>query len=287
MTDNTKAMTYLVTGAGRGIGRGLVRHLLAKGNKVFLTDTNETELQNTLKLASTTSWIKTSTSSSSFIRGKVVDLSQRDQIRNLVSEVAEFDGGRLDCLVNNAFATPHTWSNGRRMEDHDDEDTIMQEWDKKVSVGLTAPFMLSRLCVPLLIKAKERSGQPGCIVNISSTRALQAEDDHEAYSACKAGLLGLTRSSAISLGHRHNIRVNAILPGWISVDAENLAGDEAGMKWEEGMSESDHAFHPAGRVGKVEDIAKALDFLVDSPFFTGQDIVIDGGVTKKMVYPEE
>lgn len=280
-------MSYLVTGAGRGIGRGLVRHLLSKGNKVFLTDANETELRHTLKLAQT-QWANhtSSATASSFVRGKVVDLSKRNQIRELLAEVADFDGGRLDCLVNNAFATPHIWSDGKKMEDQDEQDSIMQEWDLKLAVGLTAPFMLSRLCVPLLVKAKERSGQPGCIVNISSTRALQSEDDHEAYSACKAGLLGLTRSSAISLGHRHQIRVNAILPGWISVDAENLQADEAGTKWEEGMSEADHTFHPAGRVGKVEDIAKALDFLVQSPFVTGQDIVIDGGVTKKMVYPE-
>ena len=137
-----------------------------------------------------------------------------------------------------------------------------------------------------MLKRKDGEQNAGCIINISSTRAKQAEDNHEAYSAAKGGLLGLTQSMSISLGHRHNIRVNAIIPGWINVENENKAADEASAKWEDGMTEQDHSYHPAGRVGKVEDIYKAVQFLVESDFVTGEEIVVDGGVTRKMYYPE-
>jgi NAD(P)-dependent dehydrogenase (short-subunit alcohol dehydrogenase family) len=91
---------------------------------------------------------------------------------------------------------------------------------------------------------------------------------------------------AVSLGHKHQIRVNAVSPGWISVDNENAEADENGTKWEDGMTEGDHKWHPAGRVGKVEDIYQSVKFLAESDFVTGQEVVVDGGVTKKMVYPE-
>ncbi|KAH0275271.1 NAD(P)-binding protein, partial [Aureobasidium melanogenum] len=216
---------------------------------------------------------------------KVVDLSNRDEIKTVVREVNEFFDGNLHALINNAFATPHTWKDGKGMEDDLSTDEIMDQWDLKIAVGLTAPFLLSRLCVPML-KGKDDKSTAGCIINISSTRAKQAEDNHEAYSAAKGGVLGLTQASAISLGHRHNIRVNAIIPGWINVENENKAADEASTKWEDGMTEQDHSWHPAGRVGKVEDIYKAVKFLVESDFVTGEEIVVDGGVTRKMYYPE-
>lgn len=160
---------------------------------------------------------------------------------------------------------------------------IMTEWDHNLAVGLTAPFILSRLCIPLLTSPPS---QPGCIIHISSTRAHQSEANHEAYSAIKAGLIGLTQSMSVSLGSKYKIRVNAISPGWIHVDDECGAGDEEGRRWEDGLTERDHEWHSVGRVGKVEDIGKAVEFLVTSEFVTGTEIVVDGGVSRKMVYPE-
>ena len=165
-------------------------------------------------------------------------------------------------------------------------DDIETEWDLKIAIGLTAPFILSRLCVPLLVAGSSTSGSPGTIINISSTRAYQAEADHEAYSTAKAGILGLTQSMSISLGHRHKIRVNAIIPGWIHVENESKAADEKGTAWEEGLSKDDIEWHPAGRVGKSEDIVRAAEYLIESGFVTGQEVVVDGGVGRKMVYPE-
>ena len=112
-----------------------------------------------------------------------------------------------------------------------------------------------------------------------------SEPNNEPYSASKGGLLGLTQSMAVSLAPQ-SVRVNAILPGWINVSNECKEADEKGQKWEEGLSKEDHEWHLTGRVGKVEDILRAVEYLADNEFVTGTEMVVDGGVTRKMVYPE-
>jgi NAD(P)-dependent dehydrogenase (short-subunit alcohol dehydrogenase family) len=103
-----------------------------------------------------------------------------------------------------------------------------------------------------------------------------SEPNTEAYSASKAGLLGLTNALSQSLAGK--VRVNAILPGWIDTSEDDGAD----------ITRKDHAFHPVGRVGKPEDVAEMCVFLAgpNAGFITGQEFVIDGGVTKKMIYPE-
>ena len=115
----------------------------------------------------------------------------------------------------------------------------------------------------------------GRIVNICSSRYLMSEAGTEAYSASKGGIYSLTHALAMSLAPMH-ITVNAVAPGWIHVD-EN-----------EELRPVDHEFHPSGRVGKPEDIARMVLFLCEpqNDFINGQTITIDGGVTKKMIYPE-
>ncbi|KAK6503878.1 hypothetical protein TWF481_008880 [Arthrobotrys musiformis] len=273
-------LNYLITGAARGIGRGLTRHILSQNHRVFLIDSNLPELTNT-----TAHLQKLGFSTPENFKTSHTDLSDRPAIASAVSSAADYFSGRVDVLINNAFPTPHIWSNSASMGSS--EVDIMAEWDRKVAVGLTAPFLLSRLCIPFLtFPVENRKASPGTIIHISSTRAHQSETNHEAYSAVKAGLIGLTQSMSVSLGETHKIRVNAISPGWIHVEDENEAGDAEGRKWENGLTEQDHQWHSAGRVGKVEDIAKAVEFLVTSDFVTGTEIVVDGGVSKKMVYPE-
>jgi NAD(P)-dependent dehydrogenase (short-subunit alcohol dehydrogenase family) len=102
-----------------------------------------------------------------------------------------------------------------------------------------------------------------------------SESNTEAYSASKAGLLGLTHALSVSLAGK--VRVNSILPGWIDTSGGTVT-----------LSEEDHAFHPAGRVGTPEDVAEMCVFLAGphAGFITGQELVVDGGVTKRMIYPE-
>lgn len=164
---------------------------------------------------------------------------------------------RIDALVNNAATSAP--GDPRMLE--------LSAWEHVLAVNLTAPFLLSRLLADKLIAAK------GSIVNIASTRALMSEPSTEAYSASKGGLLSLTHALAMSLSP---VRVNAVSPGWI----EHLAP--------EALSYADHAFHPAGRVGVSADVAEMVWYLVSDSagFITGQNFVVDGGVTKKMIYPE-
>jgi NAD(P)-dependent dehydrogenase (short-subunit alcohol dehydrogenase family) len=257
-------LNVLITGGARGIGRGLFRQFLSKGHRVIILDSNTEELEHVRSQAG--KWSSTQGN----WHALQCDLSKREQIKDAVRTVKDTFDGRLDVLINNAFPTTLQIAEDRTMEGEGDD--IEAEWDLKIAIGLTAPFILSRLCVPLL--------------NVSSTRAYQAESDHEAYSTAKAGILGLTQSMSISLGHRHHIRVNAIIPGWIHVENESKAADERGARWEEGLSKDDIEWHPAGRVGKSEDITRAAEYLIESGFVTGQEVVVDGGVGRKMVYPE-
>ena len=131
-------------------------------------------------------------------------------------------------------------------------------------VGVGAAYMLTKLLVPYLTA-------DASIVNISSTRASMSQPDTESYSAAKGGISALTHALAVSLAGK--VRVNAVSPGWI-----DTRGGE--------FSPEDHAQHPAGRIGKPIDIAKAVLFLCseDSGFITGQNITIDGGMTGQMIY---
>ena len=113
-------------------------------------------------------------------------------------------------------------------------------------------------------------------MNLCSTRYLQSEAGCEAYAASKGGIWSLTHALAVSLAPYH-ITVNCIAPGWISVNEDEI------------LRPKDHAFHLSGRVGRAEDIARTCLFLCEqkSDFINGQCITVDGGVTKKMIYPEE
>jgi NAD(P)-dependent dehydrogenase (short-subunit alcohol dehydrogenase family) len=273
------ALKILLTGGARGIGRGLFRHFLQSGHHVIILDSNTEELDHVKKQAE--SWSISGKGSWSALQ---CDLSKREEIKAAFNVVKDQFDGRLDVLINNAFPTTLSLSEDRRMEA--DGEAMEQEWDVKLAIGLTAPYILSRLCIPLLAAGNSTLNSPGTVINMSSTRAYQSEADHEAYSTAKAGLLGLTQSMSVSLGHRHKIRVNAIIPGWIHVANECKAADEKHARWEEGLSKEDIEWHPAGRVGNADDIARAVEYLVGGEFVTGQEVVVDGGVGRKMVYPE-
>jgi hypothetical protein len=182
------------------------------------------------------------------------DVSREPSVRQCVRAVVK-RFGRIDALVNNAgIASP---GNGPV------EKLALREWNRRIGVNLTGPLLMAKHCVPQLRR------HHGAIVNIASTRALQSEPDTEAYAAAKGGLVALTHALAISLGPE--VRVNCVSPGWIA---------------RETVRRKDHAQHPAGRVGRGEDIAEIVAYLLSDAagFVTGQNFVVDGGMTKKMIY---
>jgi NAD(P)-dependent dehydrogenase (short-subunit alcohol dehydrogenase family) len=136
-----------------------------------------------------------------------------------------------------------------------------------IGTNLTSIFLLVRAAESLLRAAK------GAIVTIASTRAHMSEPDTEAYSASKGGVVALTHALSVSLAP--DVRANCVSPGWIATKGPEPRADE-------------HAFHPAGRVGRAEDIAALAAFLLsgEAGFVTGAEFVADGGVTRKMIYPD-
>lgn len=184
------------------------------------------------------------------------DVSSEPSVRRCVRTVVR-RFGRLDALVNNAgIASP---GNGPV------EKLALREWHRRIGVNLTGPLLMAKHCVPQLRRHR------GAIVNIASTRALQSEPDTEAYAAAKGGLVALTHALAMSLGPE--VRVNCVSPGWIA---------------KQSVRKKDHAQHPAGRVGRGGDIAEIVAYLLSDAagFVTGQNFVVDGGMTKKMIYVE-
>lgn len=179
-------------------------------------------------------------------------------VGNETSVLAAFDqlGWKgLELLVNNAgIASP---TNGPIHE------LSLADWRKVTDSHLTGAFLMTRSAVPLM-------GEGASIVNMVSTRAFMSEPETEAYAASKGGLVALTHALAVSLGPK--IRINAIAPGWVT--------DETDLR------SKDHAQHPVGRVGRPKDIAEGVLYLAGAGFMTGQVLVLDGGMTRKMIYEE-
>jgi NAD(P)-dependent dehydrogenase (short-subunit alcohol dehydrogenase family) len=145
----------------------------------------------------------------------------------------------------------------------------LKEWRKVIDTNLTAAYLFARAAEKALRAAH------GAIVTMASTRAVMSEPNTESYAASKGGLVALTHALAVSLGP--DVRVNCVSPGWIATSDYGA------------LRRKDHAQHPAGRVGKPADIAEIVAYLLDrdrSGFVTGANFVIDGGMTRKMIYEE-
>lgn len=249
MTENTA----IVTGGGAGIGRGLVLHFAGLGWRVAALDVNPEALAELSALLP-----------GDRLLALECDVGKEAAVRSAFGKIAGWtQSARL--LVNNAgIADPVSGPL---------EDLTLARWQAVVDASLTAAFLCTREALPLLRAVPDAS-----VVNMSSTRAHQSEPDTFAYAAAKGGITALTHAMAVSLGP--GIRVNAVLPGWI----ETGAWQTAGKRREPKHRRVDREQHPVGRVGEVGDIARAVEWLAGAGFVTGQEIVVDGGMTKRMIY---
>jgi len=184
------------------------------------------------------------------------DVADEAEINSLVTGIANTEGALTGLICNAGFMIRKPIAQ-----------LTLAEWSSVIATNLTSTFLLAKACEPMLAAAH------GAIITIASTRAHMSEPHTESYAASKGGILALTHALAISLGP--NIRANTISPGWI--DTQNAE-----------LSAQDHAQHPAGRVGRVEDIAAMAAYLLscEAAFITGAEFIIDGGMTKKMIYAE-
>ncbi|HWN70984.1 MAG TPA: glucose 1-dehydrogenase [Haliangium sp.] len=253
----------LVTGAGRGIGRAIARQLIEAGAHVAILDVDAAAAEDAADAFGALAPAG----------GKLValaaDVADETAVADAVARARDALGG-LDIVINNAArATAENPSPDHRIEHLD-----RAAWQRVLDVSLTGPMLMVKHALPHL------RARRGAVVNIASTRALQSEPHTEAYVATKGGLVALTHALAISLGPE--VRVNCISPGWIDTSAWQPRGQERQAK----LRPEDHAQHPVGRVGQPEDVAALCLYLISDAagFVTGQNFVIDGGMTRKMIY---
>ena len=245
----TSSKRVFITGGAEGIGKAIVEAFCLSGDQVAFCDINETAGQETAKATG-----------SIFHK---VDVSDKDALESCIQRILS-EWSDIDIIVNNVGISQFSSIT----------ETSVEDFDKILSINLRPVFITSRL---LAIHRKEQSSPNpyGRIINICSTRYLMSEPGSEGYAASKGGIYSLTHALALSLSE-WNITVNSIAPGWIQThDYDQLQPE-------------DHSQHPSRRVGKPEDIARMCLFLCEenNDFINGENITIDGGMTKKMIYLE-
>lgn len=244
---SNKPKVAIVTGGERGIGRGIVQAFLDAGMSVCIAGIDEEAAEKTLRELDASGRLI-------FCR---TDVGDEAAVREMVEETKQ-TFGQIDVVVSNAGLPD---ASGQKVET-----LSLEHWDKVIRTNLTGGFLCAKHAFPELRRTR------GSMVLIASTRAHQSEPDSTAYSASKGGVVALTHSLAISGGP--DIRVNCISPGWIHT------GDRSKLK------ERHHAVHPVGRVGQPADIASMAIYLVspEAGFITGQNFIVDGGMSRKMIY---
>jgi NAD(P)-dependent dehydrogenase (short-subunit alcohol dehydrogenase family) len=247
-----------ITGGGQGIGRALAWHFADAGYIVAITDKDRVAGREAL------AGIKERGTDGLFLAG---DVSKPAHVTSWMNSVVK-KFAVPDVLINNAGT----------MIRKDVLKLSIAEFDSVIATNLRGTF----LCAQAAARLMKKRGRGGVIINMASTRAFMSEPNTEGYTASKGGIVALTHGLAISLAP-YRIRVNAVAPGWIEVRDWR----KSSRAKKPHHSKEDREQHPVGRVGVPEDIAKTCQFLAeDAGFITGQTLVVDGGMTVKMIYAE-
>ena len=235
---------FVISGASSGIGLETARLLAADGGEVLVVSRSEERVRAAADTVGSAAW------------GRACDVSRAGDVQQLAAAV-EARWGQLDGLVNCAGIAPMA-----RLDETDD-----RTWDETFAVNVRGPFLMCRELGPLL-----RGGQGPSVVNVSSNLAEKAIPGMAAYNASKAALNHLTRSLALEWAPR--IRVNAVMPGVIDTPFHVSRGMSSEQV--EGMGE----IHPLGRIGRPEEVASLIAFLLseEAAWITGAVIPIDGGM---------
>lgn len=236
----------LITGATRGIGKGIAEVFAAHGAEVAFTYAGSVDKAKELE---------TALGEITKVKAYQSDASDYDAAQKLVEDViSEF--GKIDILINNAGIT---------------KDNLMlrmskEDWDKVINVNLDSVFNLTKAVVKPMMKAKV-----GSIINMTSIVGIKGNAGQANYSASKAGVIGFTKSIALELGSR-NIRCNAVAPGFIETEMTAALDEKTVQSWRDGI--------PLKRGGQPEDVANVCVFLASemSSYVTGQVINVDGGM---------
>ena len=236
----------LVTGASRGIGKAIALELATQGHTVIGTGTSPASAENV------TTDLRAARAQG---RGAVLDVNDLQQIESVVNEITD-EFGPISVLVNNAGVT---------------EDNLLMrmkpsQWEKALNTNLAAVFALTKLCLKGMTKARY-----GRIINLSSVVGATGNAGQTNYAASKAGLIGFTKSLALEIASR-GITVNAVAPGFIDTDMTSALAEEQRSKLLQAI--------PLARLGRAEDISKAVAFLVsdDASYITGQVLHVNGGM---------
>ena len=248
MSDKTSNQPVaIVTGGSRGIGLEIARELVgALGMKVVVVDIVQRQID---ELPATFG------PGAEHVDGRVMDVTDADGFTGLVDDVAR-EYGRIDVLVNNAGIT----RDGLLMRMTDDD------WARVIAVNLTSAFLGTRAVAKYMIRQRG-----GSIINISSYAGVAGNRGQANYSASKAGLLGLTKTTAKELAGK-NVRCNAVAPGFIQTDMTEVLPQQA--------KDMAMAQIPLKRFGQAGDVARAVAFLASdrSGYITGQVLSVDGGM---------
>jgi len=252
MNNSLSGKRVFITGGAKGIGKALVVAFCKAECKVAFCDIDDFAGMQLYKELSDYD-----------CRYYHIDVSDKIYLTELMHELFS-EWKDMDIIINNVGI-----SKFRSILD-----TTIEDFENILDINLRTVFITSKLLAERRSAFSEKNTY-GRIINIASTRYLMSEPDSEAYAASKGGIVSLTHALAVSLG-KYNITVNCVSPGWIET------GDYSKL------TESDHMQHPAGRVGTPEDIARVCMFICqpENNFIDAQNIIVDGGMTKKMIYEE-